>query len=54
MTQVENLPARWCPMCCAPSTLSEDVWQEIERKDEEVLCADCCRVPRLWLTARPK
>jgi hypothetical protein len=54
MTQVENLPVRWCPLCGEPATLTEPEWQEIERNEEEILCGDCCRVPRLWLKARPK
>lgn len=57
MTQVENHPVRWCPNpeCKAPSTIPEDEWREIERKDEEVLCANCLeRPPRLWLTEKPQ
>lgn len=56
MTQTQNVPVRWCPTpdCGAPSTLSEEVWQEIEDNDDGVLRPCCCRIPRLYLKAMPK
>lgn len=45
-------PARWCPLCRAPSSLSRWRWVWIEARDEEVVCANCCRIPRLWVKER--
>lgn len=47
-------PARWCPLCTAASTLTEDMWQQLETGTTEVVCANCCRVPRLWLKEEPR
>lgn len=55
MTNVVDLPVRWCPnpLCGAGSSIHADEWMEIERRNEQVVCANCCRVPHLWLKTRP-
>jgi hypothetical protein len=54
MTQTQNRPVRWCPECDAVSTLSEDVWQEIEETKEEVPCPMCFACPQPWSKRNPR
>lgn len=49
---LHRTPARWCPLCGESSSICEWKWLWIEARDEEVVCANCCQIPRLWLKAR--
>jgi hypothetical protein len=46
-------PARWCPLCGECARIREWRWWWIEARDEEVVCLECCRIPRTWLAGRP-